>query len=292
MGNRNDWGVQAQSLILPPGAGPGDTKIVIGPDIPPELIIWGAAQAPIVTFQALVIYYRDATTYTFEGIGTFSSLPCYFFGTYDSVNTVYIWQRLIYQGGGGPTSLEWRVGSDALNTFAAVYNFQQLTINFDLSVGGDFTVQSVGIGVSQGRGRKDWIASQADTAAIGAETVVLTGNSMVWQKGRAYAIAIAAEIEPAVVPIYAQLQVRRTNLAGALVGVGVFPMTIAGVRFTCTRTIYVVNTSGADITDNVVLTLAGGGGNVQIRGSQDYARVLGVFDAGAASDFPNANPFS
>lgn len=54
---------EPRDLIVPPGAGPDDPRVVIGPDIPPELL----AKYPGMT--AAILLYIDGMQYMYWGVG-------------------------------------------------------------------------------------------------------------------------------------------------------------------------------------------------------------------------------
>lgn len=57
---------QSRNLIVPPGAGPNDPRIVIGPDVPPELVTFYHANYGGALPQAWIGEYTDATHYHYE----------------------------------------------------------------------------------------------------------------------------------------------------------------------------------------------------------------------------------
>lgn len=115
-----------RSLTLPNNAGPNDSRIVIGPDIPAELVTWGLAHT--ATFTAVEIFYVNGQRYKFNGIGTFSGVATYFEGTYDTTNTVYMVRRTLILGGAGFGTVRELVGSTSQNTFALDYQLLQTTM--------------------------------------------------------------------------------------------------------------------------------------------------------------------
>jgi hypothetical protein len=57
-----------RSLILPSGALPGSPAIILGPDIPPELVTFYAGLAISQTVVAVIIKRRDATHYAYNAL--------------------------------------------------------------------------------------------------------------------------------------------------------------------------------------------------------------------------------
>jgi hypothetical protein len=144
-------------------------------------------------------------------------------------------------------------------------------------------------GVSAARGRRDFIASAANTAAIGAEAVVLTGASMTFITGRAYEITFAGEPLGSIANNTALYQIRRTNLAGAVRYSAAFQMSpTAGFTQHVHGRALVRNATGSNITGNVVLTLqSAGGGTVTDTGAATFPRYMEIRDIGASADYAN-----
>jgi len=114
----------------------------IGDTIPAELVAWGTPKG--VTFFVVDIWYYDNSplTYFFDALADFSGQLLKMNGTYDTNNTVYVWDRQFILGAG---NLERRVGSSSLNTFSAHINYQQVdsfyAIDAPVEVS-DFTISS------------------------------------------------------------------------------------------------------------------------------------------------------
>jgi hypothetical protein len=128
------------------GAAP-NPRIAIGPAIPAELVAFGVANN--VTFSQVVLYYTNNTDYRWEATGTFVAVPCYFTGTYDTVNGVFIISRVLNQGAG---SIDQSFGSLALNTFQLSVrllnaSFQVFAANSDgIDVAGNVLTAIIGGG--------------------------------------------------------------------------------------------------------------------------------------------------
>jgi hypothetical protein len=267
----SDWSIDPDSLTLPPFAAPGDPAIVLGPDIPPELVAWGSTRG--VVFFAVQIFRFDATRYRFQAIGTFAGQVTYFEGTFDPNNLVYITSRTLLPGGTGVNSVVQRIGSSSLDTFDLVYNFQQTDVQIN--------------DVSQGRGLATRVSSLLNTAAIGAETLTLSTGAMTWASGRAYACIATANILGNVANNESFIIFRRNNIAGAIKFSANFTMSpVIGNTVYCFVRCVIINT-GASVSDNICITQQTlGGGTTTAQGGGP--RALEVWDIGAASDFPNS----
>jgi hypothetical protein len=68
---RSDWGVDSATQTLPPGAGPTDPRVVIGPDIPPELAAYVAGLPGGGSCVFAFLYYLDGTNYRWEALCEF-----------------------------------------------------------------------------------------------------------------------------------------------------------------------------------------------------------------------------
>lgn len=282
-----------QELVIPAGAQPGSPRIVMGPNIPPEMVTW--ANANSVVFYAHTRYEADATHYTFEAMGLFAGQIAKFEGSYDPTNTVYITSRtLLTAPPGGNPSVTTRIGSSALNTFQYEYDFQQTSVFFnpDASLALGFTSPFTIDGVSQGRGLVGYADSTGSSGAIGAETVVLSIASVTWVSGRAYEVINHTNTTGSVANNWALYQARRgTTTAGTILDQRGYPMApTAGFTVDSSGRFKVRNNSGADITAGICITLTGNlvAGTCTDVGATTQVRSLEVRDLGASADYPNA----
>lgn len=157
-------------------------------------------------------------------------------------------------------------------------------VNLNLGAnGGDLLID----GRSQPRGPVQRIDSTTATGALAAETVVLTLPSMTFKNGRAYKIVwywVASQTTAGLVNVKAR---RGTTTAGANKASWALPHNTT-LSTTDQGYAYVKNTSGSDITDQMVLTAAPGAGTVTVQGTTTTVQTFEVYDAGAAGDFANA----
>lgn len=112
-------------LTIPSTAATGQARIAIGNQIPAVLQSWGTTNN--VVFSAVVLEYFGflGDAFKFNAVGQFQSAPCYFEGTWDSGNGVYILRRDAITGTGFINSF---IGSQALNTFTLQYQFLQTVV--------------------------------------------------------------------------------------------------------------------------------------------------------------------
>jgi hypothetical protein len=160
---------------------------------------------------------------------------------------------------------------------------------------GNFIVGFAGEMQQLSRGQVDWVATTANSAFVAAETVVLTGASVIFRAGRAYEVISQCVTDGSIASNSAGYRVRRTNLAGTLLigPVDYLMNTTLGISQESGLRWVVVNATSADITDNLVLTLAassGGPDTVSSRaGGAARPRFMEIYDIGAAADYPGAN---
>jgi hypothetical protein len=126
----------------------------------------------------------------------------------------------------------------------------------------------------------------SDSAGIGAETMVSSAaTSFVWKAGRGYRLTLTGRVSVSVANTEAIFKFRRGTTTGAslLADLGSIKVVTVGnvqhVNLMC----YVSNATGADITQTVQPSLAGGGGNVVWSGTA-IPRGWMIEDIGEAAD--------
>jgi hypothetical protein len=259
------------TLVIPEGAGPTDNRIVITlnpADIPAELqTAYGG-----LLIGAIIGYNGATGTYCYIGWDT---LPRLVMGSWD----------------GAVIEQDFDLNSTGLNLqdigAANPITVQVLgTTGTIFGLGGsvDFQIQ----GFSQSRGLKKRIDSAANSAAIGAEAIVLTSPSVSFVDGRCYEVRYKGGVTASVANI-STFRVRKTNLVGQLLAATAWPSLAGALTFLAGEdSIYVKNVSGANISAALVLTLQASAGTSTHLGSATLVRLLDIRDAGAAADFANA----
>lgn len=154
-----------------------------------------------------------------------------------------------------------------------------------VNLGGPFAV---------GRGPVALASSSSDSAAVTAETVVLTATSFDYEDGRAYRATVGPLVSSNVASARALFRLRKTNTAGALLGYsGELPHSAtSGALCNGEATFYFRNDSGGAVTASIVLTLenaAGGGNTSQQRVTGGLSRWLLIEDCGPSDAFPYAS---
>lgn len=272
-----DWVVidtftRRRSLTLPDGAEPDDPAIVIGPEIP--ALIEDYYTFFTAEVHAVMVYRINQTEYSYDALYSFAGAD------------VAIGRGTVIAGN---VSEAFSVGATAGSAITYLNRFHgnHVAISNSTFPGGAFTID----GFSAPRGRRDFVSSTANTAAIGAEAVVLTGNSITWRAGRAYEVIHEADGVGSIANNAAAFQIRKTNLTGTILRTGMtFEMSsTAGVNETCHSRTIIRNNTGSHVVANIVLTLASlGGGTVTLAAAAAQVRYMEICDVGAASDYPSA----
>ena len=247
-----------RSLTLPNNAGPNDPAIVIGPDIPPELQAFYTGVG--ISLIAALIFRTDANEYDYIALGDEGGIPHLLTGTCDAGTIFHITDQVT--AGIGVLS----VGT--ISPFAA---FQ---------LGGTFNID----GVAQGRGLKTQVRSAASSAAVGAETVVLTTSVATFKANRVYRAtwrglltASAAQTTTA--------RIRKTNVAGQNLG-GDWQQTVVAGALSGARTDETYfRVGGADVVAAICLTLQASAGTITQTASATNVRYLTVSDVADPSTY-------
>lgn len=291
-----------RTLILPNNAGPNDPAIIIGPDMPP-------CMQP--TYSSAFFFRPPATV----GAGIAGRPYMYMaqlIAPGGGTNRVdFGW--LVYDPSGAVCGfiafLQFTASNGGTGALTMGVNFQNIRSGIPAGVstainviGNSTTPFGVAIGEalrapsqspflvdgrSMGRGIVDMVTSAASTAATAAEIVALTGNAITWYDGRLFEVKLVGQVLGSIANEAAFMSLRRTNLAGAVLWVTGVDATFNTVADHYEVSTLVKNTSGADITDNVVSTIqrAAGAGNVTDFANAGQPRYMKVTDLGATVDF-------
>jgi hypothetical protein len=276
-----------RTLILPNNAGPNDARIVIGPDIPADLVAFYAGFG--FTVVAAIIHWTDGTHYFYEAdlksVGT-SNQHAY---GWSVAGTIYDVDDEFYNTAiatlpirnlGNLNGVQTRVGSNNRANVAAEY--WQFASSVALDIRGPMTIDTI----SAPRALRNRVDSTGNTGAIGAETIVLTSGTITFFNGRAYEVKWSSRLTHSAAQI-ASMRIRQTNLAGASLDYWQFQVTAALSNHYDHRGV-IKRTAGTDLIDNLVLTQAASAGTVTGAAAADAPRYLEIWDCGAAADFPNA----
>ena len=172
-------------LTIPAGA--TGARTVIGPDIPTDLVNFYTVAA-VRTVVAATLSYDDFGNYFYDvalaytGGGTVEH--AYGFGRASG----QIYETEAHRLDPGPETRDVFLGG---RTSASGISSASIAEDVDFKIyrpGGGPTA-----GISQGRGRRDYIQDTGSTGATAAEVVCLTGASIIWPDNRAFEILIKGE---------------------------------------------------------------------------------------------------
>lgn len=152
------------------------------------------------------------------------------------------------------------------------------------------------LGTTQGNvnmpmGRCGLVESSANSAAVGAETVVMTINAPLIRTGRAYEFRIKHTIATTV-PTVVTHRVRQNSAVGAVISDRYRVTSDTNFNSLEMELGRVKNVTGTDDNSkNAVLTLQANAGTVQQVAAATRWRSFELWDIGSANDFPNATPW-
>ena len=290
-----------RQLILPSTALPDEPAIILGPDLPPCMQARYSAALffrPPNTVTSGVhggmwrfIAQRKASANTEEGYLLYDQTSiCGFvvshvlLGANDTFGNIGVLEQFTPQFAAGSSAyvanaFKWQIIGNAGSGISAAMLFGDPGTDPNLT---PFLID----GVAAARGLRARVSSTAPTAAIGAEAVILTTPAMTFYDQRAYEVKWRGAVVSTVLNI-TTLTVRRTNLAGAIKSTTPWTIT-AATNYKLDDVFYIRNTSGAAVTDNLVLTMTASAGTTTMSGATTDVRYLEVRDCGASSDYSNA----
>lgn len=270
MSSNRDWGVSGSTISIPPFIGPNDPGIIIGDTVPPVLTAYYAGFG--ATVVSAIIFQRNSLEFQWLAlIDTGGDIETTM-GSYQNPDITEM-TSVFTQA----TIGHFNVGSKGTG-IVVVNGGSELQLEDDTA----FTINAV----SQPRGTIDFVSSAVNTAAIAAETVVLTSNSTIFKDDRAYSVEFHEIHRPVGGATLALVNIRKTNLAGVIKIGETTP--VNGGDTTGQVRGFVRNTSGADVTAVLVATIASfPAGTVQGIGAANQLRWLEIRDVGESARFPN-----
>lgn len=193
------------------------------------------------------------------------------------------------------TDIGWSDAVDWAAHLRTVYRWSALYIGSDSNIAGSQNPSQAPLfvdGISAPRGMRLRVDSAANSAAIGAEAVLLTTpggspwNTRQFWDGRAYEIRWKMGIQGSVANA-TTVRVRRTNAAGQLLGSWQWATTTTAQDFAGRVT--VIRPAGAgNLLSTIALTLQASAGTSTALGSSTSVRDLEVWDIGSAADYPTS----
>lgn len=172
---------------------------------------------------------------------------------------------------------------------STVYSRGQLWIGNDTTTAGSQSPAKSPFfidGISAARGTRMRTSSNVNSAAIGAEAVVLTATRPFFKfwDGRAYEARWRTRLQASVANT-TTLRVRRTNAAGQLLGDWVYPVPTAAQDYQG-RMVFVRAAGAGDLVSDIALTLTASAGTTTAVATGAALRDLEVIDIGADTDYP------
>ena len=141
-------------------------------------------------------------------------------------------------------------------------------------------------GVSIPRGRRGHVQSTANSAAIGAETVVLTMPSRTYYAGRAYECRMTGGVMGSVANTAGHFRLRKTDVLGQDLGEYLrYSAQLSATPYQANGAGRIFTVGASNVVAAIALTLGGVGGNATHWGSVASPRMLDITDVGRASDF-------
>ena len=264
-----------RQLVLPWGSPATSPHIVLGPDVPATL----TAATTDFTWTAAIVEYFDATSYAFEAIGYYN-LPTPGFdrvvarGTYDPVHGV-LFSEEQHQG-----ALQIFYGSDVYNSAMEEWNYQKGTLKVT-------STAAINVdGKQYPRGLVGWDASQAGIAAFSVDTQMNKLTGMVFKAGHAYEFRWANTVSSSAANEL-QLHLYLAAIGGSSRGEAYLQQLNTGWH-TREGSWRVKNATASDVNTDVVLGMLAVTGTVTCQNNVNRVRSLGMWDIGAATDYPNA----
>lgn len=132
--------------------------------------------------------------------------------------------------------------------------------------------------------------SNTPSSAVSSITAVLTLSSCVLTTGRAYSVENIGGVVADVTGRLADFSLFKNSTAGTQLAAFYRTTQVgsAGLQTNCYGKVYIRNSTAANLTFNLVLTVASNAGTVSHYADASFPRSLVVTDVGAASDWPLA----
>lgn len=279
MGN-SGWTADPNDITLPPGAGPNDPRIYIGPDDPNAayynndsaiVFYFGPNRGFILSVSDQV--YGVLSLFAFEGPDAYHILEAQF--------EPFILNKVALNIGGPdvtpvqPTNL---VSGDPL--YLGDYTEPS---------GSDPACDVLIYDQSMPRGLKAGAISTSTSAAIGtAETALLTTGSFTFRAGRAYEVTMHGGVVGAVANTSLAFRVHKTNAVGIDLGEFYrYPTPLSGTAYPAHDGGLIFTVGATDVTAPLCLTGASAAaGTAQHFATATSPRWVKAYDIGPASLYP------
>lgn len=256
MASNRDWGVQSQTLTVPPFAGPAESAIIIGPDLP----------ACMQTRYVSAVFYRpdspiglllERYTAICNAVGPFGFVK---------VETGWAWRESggcwfisdgYYWADAGPGPGLTIVESHGLNGISGgsgVPAYTHRTIfegtDVELSSTPGFTYDSRHLA-------RGYVGASATNSSVGLNTVyadLSLISNVVWGAGRAFRVNFRFDIAMSSTTNVVELQMMTGSGPTVIEALPTWgPMPVAGRRLAVWGSFLVRNSSGSDITADCII---------------------------------------
>lgn len=269
------------------GVAPNAHVEIVGQSgIPPDLQAFYGG-----TLRTATLWWFNGTDYHYSALSNADSL---YYGVVSGLTTIRQLYRIVgnvanaYRFDGPNSAIAFDDNGDAL-----VYGDGAGQLLTSASAG--FNVVTLTItdpallinGVDVGRGLTDWQGSTGSTAAIGAETVVMTSSVVDWVSGRAYKVTWGARLTASAAQSTTVFIRTGTTTAGAILSSWQQTVVAGGLTNNREHTTYIRRT-GATLNSAICLTYAASAGTVTGTGAANTIRYLKIEDVGLYADYPNA----
>jgi hypothetical protein len=284
----------------------------LGPDIPPELVTYYAGLGRTIVFAQL--YEYTATFYFYEGMVTTPGGNKFLVQGHTLAGVPsgdsYVFfdgaiSRTVYGIGTGADVDFIQIGDDTTDVAIAIdAGAGQLfigdtgaggifiepgtgTVSISIA-GGDWTLYDGSTTVSLPRGFCTGAAGQSDSAAVGAEAVVLTADSFDFKAGRAYKFAYGGWVTASTANT-TTFRIRKDTVTG---NTEVGTQNYSGATSARQMNAEVVLRCTADVTVTFVLTMEASTGTSTQNGSSTRPRFLEIVDVGEANAYADWPAFA
>jgi hypothetical protein len=284
---RGDWGVDSPNITLPPGAGPGDPRLVIGPILPPPLdtyLFFGTDKAT----TAIIWYGGTSSDDDYSFLAQVPTLSAHFIYVGHVLNGAVVESSV-----GRPGGQWWMFNGSGIS-------FLQFLLNSSTAGPLDYSLwlPELSLSLAQPRGYRDAMITDNGIVvtglAGGAEVAVPSANwdqeiNWILRTGRVYKATVRGNfIESSGaggVVSFMRLRKGSATVVGTQLGFHeqFHQAATGGFTESFERSFVFANRSGATVTTKLSLTIQSvvGVGNVQLHGDANIPLEVWLEDIGA-----------
>jgi hypothetical protein len=302
--NSNDWHTPGPSIHVPFGAGPNDPFIDIGTNPPALLVAYYATLG--VSCVAAEIFQTSANNYWFRAVVIGGGITGVGYGVVagTTVADVHEVEQSIFTA--GIAAILYGFNGNAIFQFGSTFGTAgiadvRIALGSTLTIKGHasfvsnpwgalaietlapFTIE----GISAPRGVRAYVDSTVNSAAVGAEAVVLTLPAFDVLDGRVYSFEIRAPLTASVANT-SNIRLRKTDAAGQLIDLRSRGFVAGALGDVIIEVGHFCRAAGAGDLAAVtfVVTLAASAGTTTMNATTTSLRYAKITDVGAVSDAP------